>query len=62
MCWIVGGGKNREKYNCVYYSAKQIWKLDSCKTFIVFSTNKGLKSISECKKGKIGGEPLIIIN
>ena len=29
----------------VYYSTKQIWKLDSCKTFIIFSTNKGLKSI-----------------
>ena len=46
----------------IYYSAKQIWKLNSCKTFIIFSTNKGLKSISECKKYKIGGEPLILIN
>jgi small subunit ribosomal protein S8 len=46
----------------VYYSAKQIWKLDSSKTFVIFSTNCGLKSISECKKIKIGGEPLIIIN
>jgi|SRR5210317_1682475 len=46
----------------VYYSVKQIWKLDSCKTFIIFSTNQGLKSISECKKKKIGGEPLVIIN
>ena len=46
----------------IYYSSKQIWKLDSCKTFIVFSTNKGLKSIIECKKCKIGGEPLILVN
>jgi small subunit ribosomal protein S8 len=46
----------------VYYSAKQIWKLDSSKTFVVFSTNCGLKSINECKKNKIGGEPLIIIS
>lgn len=46
----------------VYYSSKQIWKLDSSKTFIIFSTNRGLKSITECKKSKIGGEPLIIIN
>ena len=46
----------------IYYSSKQIWKLDSSKTFIIFSTNLGLKSISECKKSKIGGEPLIIIN
>ena len=46
----------------VYYSVKQIWKLNSSKTFVVFSTNRGLKSINECKKNKIGGEPLIIIN
>ncbi len=46
----------------VYYSSKQIWKLDSSKTFIILSTNRGLKSINECKKNKIGGEPLIIIN
>ena len=45
----------------MYYSAKQIWKLDSSKTFIIFSTNNGLQSINECKKNKIGGEPLIII-
>ena len=46
----------------VYYSSKQIWKLDSSKTFVIFSTNLGLKSINECKKNRIGGEPLIIIN
>jgi len=46
----------------VYYSARQIWKLDSCKTFIIFSTDQGLQSIIECKKKRLGGEPLIIIN
>lgn len=46
----------------VYLSAKQIWKLDSSKMFIIFSTNLGLLSINSCKKNKIGGEPLIIIN
>lgn len=46
----------------VYYSTKQIWKIDSSKSFIIFSTNKGLKSIAECKELKIGGEPFIIIN
>jgi small subunit ribosomal protein S8 len=46
----------------LYYSAKQIWKLDSSKTFIIFTTNKGLKTISQCKKDKIGGEPLVVIN
>jgi small subunit ribosomal protein S8 len=46
----------------VYYSSKQIWKINSSKSLIVFSTNKGLQSISDCKKLKIGGEPFIIIN
>ena len=46
----------------IYYSIKQIWKIDSNKSFIIFSTNKGLKSIIECKKLKVGGEPFIIIN
>lgn len=46
----------------IYYSAKQIWKLDSSKTFIIFSTSNGLMSINECKKNKIGGEPLVIIS
>jgi len=46
----------------IYYSIKQIWKLDSSKSFIIFSTNQGLKSIIECKKLRLGGEPFIIIN
>jgi len=46
----------------LYYSAKQIWKLDSSKTFIIFSTNQGLKTINQCKKNKIGGEPFALIN
>jgi small subunit ribosomal protein S8 len=46
----------------LHYSVKQIWKIDSSKSFIIFSTNKGLKSVVECKKFKIGGEPFIIIN
>jgi small subunit ribosomal protein S8 len=46
----------------LYYSAKQIWKLDSSKTFIIFSTNKGLRTINQCKKENIGCEPLVVIN
>jgi small subunit ribosomal protein S8 len=46
----------------IYYSAKQIWKINSNKSFIIFSTNKGLKSLLECKQLKIGGEPFISIN
>jgi len=45
-----------------YYSSKQIWKLDSSKVFIIFSTSSGLKSINECKKNRLGGEPLVIIS
>lgn len=46
----------------LYYSVHQIWKINSSKVFIIFSTNKGLKSINSCKKLKIGGEPFILIN
>ena len=48
--------------NRIYYSTKQIWKIDSSKAFIIFSTNQGLKSIYDCKKLKLGGEPYICIN
>ena len=46
----------------IYYSINQIWKIDSNKSFLIFSTNQGLKSIVECKKNKIGGEPFLLIN
>lgn len=44
-----------------YYSLKQLWKLDSSKTFIILSTNQGLLTIEQCKKKNVGGEPLLII-
>jgi small subunit ribosomal protein S8 len=43
----------------IYWSINQIWKINSSKNFIIFSTNKGLKSIIDCKKLRIGGEPFI---
>jgi small subunit ribosomal protein S8 len=46
----------------IYYSAKQIWKIDSNRTLIIFTTNKGLLTTLGCKKLKIGGEPLVVIN
>lgn len=46
----------------IYYSLKQLWKIDSNKSFIIVSTSQGLKSLTDCKKLKIGGEPLISIN
>ena len=45
----------------VYYSLKQIWKIDSSKTFLIISTHKGLKTLNSCKKLKLGGEPFLII-
>lgn len=46
----------------IYLSIKQIWKLDSSKMFMIFSTTRGLMTMDECRQNKIGGEPLIIIN
>ena len=31
----------------IYYSINQLWKIDSSKSFIILSTNQGLKSIIE---------------
>jgi small subunit ribosomal protein S8 len=46
----------------IYYSAKQLWKIDSGKQVIIISTNQGMKSLVSCKKLNLGGEPLISIN
>ena len=45
----------------VFYSARKTWKIDSSKAFVIFSTEKGLKSIKQAKKEYLGGEPLLII-
>ena len=45
----------------VYFSAKQIWKIDTTNGTLVISTNKGFMSIIECKKLKLGGEPFLIV-
>lgn len=44
-----------------YVNTKQIWKINSNKSFLILSTHKGLKSMLECKKHKIGGEPIALI-
>jgi small subunit ribosomal protein S8 len=46
----------------IYYTNKQIWKMKTNETFIIFSTNKGLKTLDECQRLKIGGEPYIVLN
>ena len=45
----------------VYYSVKQLWKLNFNQGLFIISTTKGFLSINECKKFKLGGEPFIII-
>ena len=46
----------------IFYSVKQIWKINSSQHFILFSTNKGIKTIIDCKKERLGGEPVVLIN
>jgi small subunit ribosomal protein S8 len=46
----------------VYYSTKQIWKIQSNQNLLIVSTSKGLKSLLNCKKANLGGESLVIIN
>lgn len=45
----------------IHYSSKQLWKLNINQALIILSTNKGIFSSEECKKLKLGGEPIIII-
>ena len=45
----------------IYYSVKQLWKLDSSKGMIILSTNKGFMSNNNCKKFFLGGEPIILV-
>ena len=45
----------------IYYSSKQLWKINSNSSLCILSTNKGIMSIKDCKKMKIGGELIGII-
>jgi small subunit ribosomal protein S8 len=47
--------------NKIYWSVRQLWKVDSSNVFIIISTNKGLKTLIECKKLRLGGEPILVI-
>jgi len=42
----------------VYYSVRELKRF---KVFLILTTNKGLKTIYQCRKLNIGGEPLISI-
>merc|ERR1712037_880485 len=41
----------------LYYSVKKLKKIEY---FLVLTTNKGLKTIYQCKKLNIGGEPIVL--
>lgn len=45
----------------IFYSSNDIWKINFNNSIIIFFTTKGIKSNLDCKKYKIGGEPLILI-
>ena len=45
----------------IYYSIKQLWKFNFNQGLLIVSTTKGFLSINECKKLKLGGEPILII-
>lgn len=43
-------------------SINQLWQLKLKNVTLICSTNKGIKSLVECKKLNIGGEALFLIN
>jgi ribosomal protein S8 len=53
----------RKQNKKIYLSVKQLWKLRmNNNTLCVIATSKGLKSLKECKKEKIGGKLMVIIS
>lgn len=45
----------------VYFSIKDIWKIESSTGLFIITTNKGVVSHNKCRKLHIGGEPLFYI-
>lgn len=45
----------------IYYSLKQLWKLNSSEGLLIISTNKGFMSLNDCKKYRLGGEPFLTV-
>lgn len=43
-------------------SVKQLWQLKTKNVLVICSTNKGIKSLTECKKSNVGGAALFLIN
>lgn len=44
-----------------YYSLNQLWKIKARNDLIIISTNKGLYTLQDCKKFRLGGELFTII-
>jgi len=44
-----------------FISYKDLCLINNKKTFVLLSTNKGLRTIFECKKQKLGGKLLFLI-
>ena len=46
----------------VYLSTKDIWKIKNDSGLYIFSTNKGIMSLKNCKRLNAGGELLVYLN
>lgn len=46
----------------VYLSVKDIWKIKNDSGLYIFSTNKGIMSLKNCKRLNSGGELLVYLN
>lgn len=47
--------------NRLYFSVKQLWKIESSSGLIIFTTNKGVFTTKKCLQYNLGGEPLIFL-
>ena len=46
----------------IFFSLKNLWKFDTNQGTLIISTNKGVMSSAECKKLRLGGQALVIVN
>ena len=46
----------------IYFSHKNICKISNESCIIILSTTRGIRTSVECKKFRLGGEPLLVIS
>lgn len=46
----------------IFFSLKNLWKFDTNQGTLILSTNKGVMSSTDCKKLRLGGQALVIVN